>query len=71
MWRAGREPYRVTEGTRYLFEDASFDAIRTITVYAHIPHWQEAMLEIKRLLKPGGVVYFAPAWQCRTWVAMQ
>src|SRR5207249_4519915 len=53
----------------YPFEDASFDAIWTIAVYEHIPDLQQGMLEIKRLLKPGGHVLFAPAWQCRSWAA--
>jgi len=63
------KPYRVCEGTRYPFDDAMFDAIWTIDVYEHIPHLQEALLEIKRLLKVGGVVFFCPAWQCRPWAA--
>jgi SAM-dependent methyltransferase len=64
-----RKPYRAAEGTRYPFPDASFDAIWTITVFEHIPDLQAAMLEIERLLRPGGVLLFAPAWQCRPWAA--
>lgn len=63
------KPYRVAQGSRYPFEDEMFDAIWTITVYEHIPDLQQAMLEIERLLKPGGLVFFAPAWQCRPWAA--
>lgn len=63
------KPYRVAHGDRYPFEDGMFDAIWTIAVYEHIPDLQKAMLEIKRLSKPGGVVFFAPAWQCRPWAA--
>jgi SAM-dependent methyltransferase len=64
------KPYRVAgpAGT-YPFDDQMFDAIWTITVYEHIPELQTAMREIDRMLKPGGVVFFAPAWQCRTWAA--
>lgn len=64
-----QKPYKVAEGSRYPFEDESFDAIWTIAVYEHIPNLQKAMKEIKRLLKPGGVILFSPAWQCRTWAA--
>jgi SAM-dependent methyltransferase len=64
-----RKPYRVAVGSRYPFDDGEFDGIWTIAVYEHIPHLQEALLEIKRLLKPGGVALFAPAWQCRPWAA--
>ncbi|MCL5808763.1 MAG: class I SAM-dependent methyltransferase [Deltaproteobacteria bacterium] len=63
------KPYRVAESENYPFDDQMFDAIWTITVFEHIPHLQQALLEIKRLLKPGGVVLFAPAWQCRPWAA--
>ena len=63
------KPYRVAENDHYPFEDEMFDAIWTITVYEHIPDLQKALLEIERLLKPGGVVFFAPAWQCRPWAA--
>jgi SAM-dependent methyltransferase len=63
------KPYRVASSGRYPFDDASFDAIWTITVYEHIPELQEALTEIRRILRPGGVVFFAPAWQCRPWAA--
>ena len=63
------KPYHVAVGSRYPFPDEQFDAVWTITVFEHIPGLQEALLEIKRLLKPGGVVLFAPAWQCRSWAA--
>lgn len=63
------KPYRVAQGQSYPFDAEMFDAIWTIAVYEHIPHLQQALLEIKRLLKPGGVVLFAPAWQCRPWAA--
>jgi SAM-dependent methyltransferase len=63
------KPYVVAKSSRYPFESEMFDAIWSIHVYKHIPQLQEALLEIKRLLKPGGVVLFAPAWQCRPWAA--
>jgi SAM-dependent methyltransferase len=63
------KPYKVAEGHSYPFENESFDAIWTIYVYEHIPHIQKALKEIERLLKPGGVVLFLPAWQCRVWAA--
>jgi len=63
------KPYRVARGDRYPFDDGMFDAIWTIAVYEHIPHLQQALLEIKRLLKPKGYCLFAPAWQCRPWAA--
>jgi SAM-dependent methyltransferase len=63
------KPYRVSEGKTYPFENEKFDAIWTISVHEHIPNLQESLMEINRLLKPGGMLYFAPAWQCRPWAA--
>jgi SAM-dependent methyltransferase len=63
------KPYEVVSGGRYPFMDDSFDAIWTITVFEHIPELQDAMDELVRLLKPNGYLYFAPAWQCRSWAA--
>lgn len=63
------KPYSVAPGTAYPFKDEIFDAIWTINVYEHIPHLQEALLEIKRLLKSEGLLFFAPAWYCRPWAA--
>lgn len=36
--------------------DASFDAIMCIEVFEHIPHPMDAIRELDRLLKPGGVM---------------
>ena len=64
-----RKPYAVLRGGKYPFNDATFDGIWTINTFEHIPHLQQALLEIKRLLKPSGVLFFEVSWQCRSWVA--
>jgi len=38
--------------------DDSFDAVVDYGVIHHIPHWQQALKEIARVLKPGGTFYF-------------
>jgi ubiquinone/menaquinone biosynthesis C-methylase UbiE len=38
--------------------DACFDAVVDYGVIHHIPHWQQALKEIARVLKPGGTFYF-------------
>lgn len=38
--------------------DASFDAVIDYGVVHHIPDWRQALKEIARVLKPGGVFYF-------------
>ena len=55
--------------SKYPFKNEEFDAIWTIAVFEHIPNLDEALLELKRVLKKGGVCYFHPAWQARPWAA--
>ena len=38
--------------------DASFDAVVDFGIIHHIPDWQQALKEIARVLRPGGVFYF-------------
>lgn len=38
--------------------DDSFDVVVDYGVIHHIPHWQQALKEIMRVLKPGGTFYF-------------
>ena len=38
------------------FADAQFDAIFAFGVFHHIPHWPTALQEVRRILKPGGVL---------------
>jgi SAM-dependent methyltransferase len=63
------KPYKVSHGEEYPFNNNKFDAIWSLHVYEHIPHLQNALLEIKRLIKKNGVVLFSPAWQSRPWAA--
>jgi len=64
LGRFYHKPYFVVrpDGT-YPFEDGSFDALWTITVFEHIPESDLALREMTRVLKRGGVVLFAPAWE--------
>jgi len=51
------------------FSKDSFDAIFTYAEHEHIPDLETALPEIVRVLKPGGVCLFAPAWHNRSWFA--
>lgn len=35
----------------------------------HVPHPERVMIEVERILTPGGIALLAPAWHCRTWAA--
>jgi ubiquinone/menaquinone biosynthesis C-methylase UbiE len=54
------------DATRMPFADASFDAAFETGILHHIPHspdgqvgWRIALPELARVLKPGGLLYFA------------
>jgi len=60
---------RVSDDGSYPLDDEMFDGIWSFAVHEHIPDLQQALLEIVRITRPGGVVLFSPAWQCRPWMA--
>ncbi len=47
----------------------SVDFALSIATLEHVPHPEYVLAEIHRILKPGGVVFLAPAWFCRPWAA--
>lgn len=49
------------------FPDNSFDAIWSIYVLEHVPEPEKALSEFRRVLKNGGLLLLAPAWQCQPW----
>jgi SAM-dependent methyltransferase len=51
------------------FRDGEFDAIWSIWVLEHIPNPEAALSEMRRVLKPGGMLLLAPAWGCDDWAA--
>ncbi len=48
------------------FEDSTFDAVWTLE---HVPDPEKAMREIRRVTKPGGMIFFFPAWNSTSWAA--
>jgi SAM-dependent methyltransferase len=51
------------------FADDEFDAVWSIWVLEHIPNPEAALREIRRVVKPGGLLYLLPAWDCKPWAA--
>jgi len=49
-----RLTYQVEDATHLSFQDASFDLVISQNVFHHLPQWQTAVLEIKRVLRPRG-----------------
>ena len=63
------KPFHQASATALPFADNSFDAAWSIYVLEHIPDPELALREIRRVIKPGGFLFLAPAWQCRSWAA--
>jgi SAM-dependent methyltransferase len=51
------------------FKDSEFDALWSIWVLEHIPNPEAALNEIRRVVKPGGLIFLLPAWECVPWAA--
>ena len=47
----------------------SFDAVWTIWVLEHVPNPEAALVEMRRVLKDGGLLYLAPTWDCTPFAA--
>jgi SAM-dependent methyltransferase len=61
--------YVVGSGNDLPFEDNSFSFVFSIHALEHIPEPERVLSEIRRTIRDGGLVYLAPAWQCRPWAA--
>jgi SAM-dependent methyltransferase len=51
------------------FAADTFDAAWSFSVLEHVPNPEAALVEIRRVVKDGGVLYLAPAWNCTSWAA--
>lgn len=51
--------FEVGDGLNIPFPEASFDVLVCSQVYEHVPDQPRLMAELERVLKPGGVCYFA------------
>ncbi len=63
------KPFVAGSATDLPFADNTFDAIWTIWVLEHIPEPERAMMEMRRVLKPDGLLLFRPAWNVPSWLA--
>jgi ubiquinone/menaquinone biosynthesis C-methylase UbiE len=50
--------------THMPFKIGEFDAAWSIWVLEHIPNRESALVEMRRVIKDGGLLYLAPAWNC-------
>ena len=59
------------DATKLSIEDESIDFLFTFATLEHIPNIEQALNEIKRVLKPDGIALLEPAWNCRIWIVQK
>lgn len=64
-----RKPFVEASATALPFEDSTFDAAWTVWTLEHVPNPEKAFEELRRVIKPGGMLFLGPAWNCRSWNA--
>jgi SAM-dependent methyltransferase len=62
-----RKPFYCAPAEALPFSDGCFDGIWSYAVLEHVADPEQALAEMRRVLKPGGVLFLSPAWQCRPW----
>lgn len=63
------KPFFQASATELPFAENSFDGAWSYAVLEHVPAPERALSEMRRVLRPGGLLLLAPAWQCRSWAA--
>jgi SAM-dependent methyltransferase len=63
------KPFVQGSATDLPFKDGDFDVLWTIYVLEHVPHPEQALAEMRRVVKNDGLLYLMPAWYCVPWAA--
>ncbi len=64
-----RKPFVCATAEALPFPDNQFDGAWSYAVLEHVDRPEECLLEMRRVLRTGGLLFLAPAWQCRPWAA--
>jgi len=62
------KPFVEASATDMPFRDNEFDAAWSVWVLEHVPKPEQALNEIRRVVKDGGMLYLKPAWNCAWWM---
>ncbi len=63
------KPFIEASATNMPIPDNDFDAAWSIWVLEHVPVPEQALLEIRRVVKDGGLIFMVPAWNVYPWAA--
>jgi SAM-dependent methyltransferase len=63
------KPFVEASATEMPIPDDDFDAVWSIWVLEHVPAPEQALAEMRRVVKDGGLLFLAPAWDCSPYLA--
>ncbi len=63
------KPFVQGSATSLPFADSEFDSLWTVYTLEHVPHPEQALQEMRRVVKNGGLIYLLPAWYVGSWKA--
>lgn len=63
------KPFVQGSATDLPFGENQFDSIWTVWVLEHVDTPEKGFAELRRVVKPGGLLYLFPAWNCTSWAA--
>lgn len=63
------KPFVVGSATAMPFADDTFDAVWSIWVLEHVTNPEQALREMRRVVKNNGLLFLAPAWNVPYWAA--
>lgn len=63
------KPFVEASATEMPLPDNEFDAAWSIWVLEHVPNPEQALSEIRRVVKDGGLLYMNPAWNATSYAA--
>lgn len=63
------KPFIEASATAMPIPDNDFDLVWSIWVLEHVPNPEQALAEIRRVAKDGGMLFLVPAWDCSPYLA--
>jgi SAM-dependent methyltransferase len=63
------KPFIEASATDMPIPDNDFDLIWSVWVLEHVPNPEQALTEMRRVVKDGGTLFLVPAWECSPYLA--
>jgi len=63
------KPFIEASATDMPIPDGDFDLVWSVWVLEHVPNPEQALSEMRRVVKNGGTLFLVPAWDCSPYLA--